>query len=148
LTQNHYCIGIPIINININKLDLLIGHYFSKNYEKLHTFVYSLKEKSSVKLPTFSFDVLVISENGNDAFTFGINGIINIDNKFKDYKKFPKFISLCSNKSEYEQILLKQRVTRIEVQSLDKHSSTNGFKCSFFIPFDRYLLLYFVGFLL
>ncbi|GES84877.1 hypothetical protein GLOIN_2v1731446 [Rhizophagus clarus] len=133
-----HCVGIPIVD----KKDSLIGHYFSNDYKELHTFSYSLREKRSVKLPKFSFNVLVIPKN-DPTFEKQISikkmdcNIVTVDNN--EFKIFPKFVSLCLNKSE--QILLKQRLAQIEVKFLDNKDSSRisarDLKCSFFIPFKR-----------
>ncbi|CAB4431661.1 unnamed protein product [Rhizophagus irregularis] len=138
----HYCIGIPIINTNniINKSDLLIGHHFSDGYNELYTFAYSLRDKKPVELPTSNFEVLVISnvQNHDSLFKEKLNDdIINFDNIDKACKNLPKFISLCSNKSENSDILLKQRLTQIKVRPLNSSLSHNFsyFSYLLFIPF-------------
>ncbi|PKY38392.1 hypothetical protein RhiirA4_451380 [Rhizophagus irregularis] len=142
--QNHYCIGIPVID----KSDLLIGHNFSNDCEKLYTFSYSLREKRCVKLPKFSFDILVISNNGSDLILFEKEMNSNVidfdDNIFKELKYVPNFISLCSKKGE--QIFPKQRFTQIKVKFLDNKNSSkkevygiresSDLKCLFFVPFE------------
>jgi hypothetical protein len=138
LSKSKRCIGTPIID---TESDLLIGHYFSKDYNKLYTFAYSLKGEKDVELPTFKFDVLVIPDNlDNDPtmILFGdkLNGSINFDNIEKNLKDRPKFVSLCSDKYE-QKILLKQTLTQIKVQCLGD-SPLCDFNYLLFIPFKRY----------
>jgi hypothetical protein len=144
--SNYYCVGIP----TVEKEDLLIGHYFSVDYKELRTFAYSLKEGKCVKLPTFSFDVLFIPKPDQSVPDKKIYIPFEKENIIveKEFKKFPKFISLYSDKSEYKQILLNQRLTKIKVQFLDNTNSPDDLKYSFFIPFKKVFLLYFVVFLL
>lgn len=140
-SSDYYYVGIPVVD----KKDSLIGHCFSNDYKELHTFAYSLREKRCERLPKFSFNVLAIPKctfkEQIKFFEKRMNdGIITVG-KYCDgeIKNFPKFISLCFNKSE--QILLKQRLAHITVKFLDKNSSkisARDFKCLFFIPFERY----------
>ncbi|GBB96069.1 hypothetical protein RclHR1_02680003 [Rhizophagus clarus] len=138
---NHYCVGIPVLD----KKDLLIGHYFSKEYKELRTFAYSFKEEKCVKLPAFSFDVLFIPKPERNDDEKKISDIplekkmITVENHYNKFKNFPKFISLYSEKSENEQILLNQQLTQIKVKFLNKNSSkisARDLKCSSFIPFE------------
>ncbi|RIA88945.1 hypothetical protein C1645_739029 [Glomus cerebriforme] len=137
-TESPYYIGIPVID----KSNLVIGHYFSNNSEKLYTFAYSLKDKKQVELPKFSFNILEITNYNNSLMVFEKNmnnNIIDFDkhDEFKKLKNIPKFVSLYSNKNKNGQILLKQRFTKIKVKSLDKKLSDDDvLKCSFFIPFE------------
>lgn len=146
------CIGIPVID----KSDLLIGHNFSSDYEKLYTFSYSLKEKKCANLPKFSFDILVIPNNVSNLILFEQNMNNNVidfdkhDDKFNELKYVPKFISSCSKKGKCEQIFLKQRFTQIKVKYLDNknspkknfYGSSDNLKCLFFVPFKRYFICY------
>ncbi|RIA78921.1 hypothetical protein C1645_842059 [Glomus cerebriforme] len=144
--ERPYYIGIPVIH-NSN---LVIGHYFSNNREKLYTFAYSLKKKQQVELPKFSFNILEITNYNNSLMMFEKNmnnSIIDLDkhDEFKKFKNIPKFVSLYSNKNKNGQILLKQMFTKIKVKSLDKKLSNDDvLKCSFFIPFERYFLSFLI----
>lgn len=150
-SSDYYCVGIPLVD----KKDSLIGHCFSNDYKELNTFAYSLREKRCERLPKFSFNVLAIPKE-DTTFTEQIkfseikkmnDSIINVgkhcDNEFNEFKNlnlkiFPKFISICLNKTyKNEKILLKQRLAQIKVKFLGENSQRD-FKCLFFIPFERY----------
>ncbi len=103
--------------IELNNLNnSIIGHYFSKKENKIeaNVFSYSLNKDKYVKLPSFRFQVLVISGrpviipfekkmNGN----FIVNNLLT--NVFK--KDVPIYISLYSNKNNCGPILLQQQST-------------------------------------
>ncbi|PKY14300.1 hypothetical protein RhiirB3_400100, partial [Rhizophagus irregularis] len=134
--SDYYYVGIPVVD----KKDSLIGHCFSNDYKELHTFAYSLRDRRCERLPKFSFNVLAIPHEATFKEQIKFvekkknDGIITVGKHYdNEFKKFPKFISLCFNKSE--QILLKQRLAQIKVKFLGENSQRD-FKCLFFIPFE------------
>ncbi|GES90202.1 hypothetical protein GLOIN_2v1729682 [Rhizophagus clarus] len=150
-------LGIPVLKeLNNQDESIVMGHYFSKNDDKIKVsvFSYSLKESKYVELPDFRFHILTVKST--DANNAGIIPFVKEKNLVKmksyvDLSKYnfplnPKYISLFYTDKNSGPVLFKQKKKRIKLEYLncecktcsvcmdiDKSYKSSDVKCAYFI---------------
>ncbi|PKK63268.1 hypothetical protein RhiirC2_855120 [Rhizophagus irregularis] len=149
------CFGMPVLTkLTTSNNSIIIGHHFFDAQEEnkigAYTFSYCSKDRRYVKLPNFTFYILVISDyctsNTYDIIPFEhqITKKPYIDLNSNVIDSPPKFISLYSTqKTNSESAFLKQNCKKIELVSINNNNiltnllkSKNDFEC---LTFDLYI---------
>ncbi|CAB4474380.1 unnamed protein product [Rhizophagus irregularis] len=131
------CFGMPVLTkLTTSNNSIVIGHHFFDAQEEnkigAYTFSYCSKDKRYVKLPNFTFYILVISDyrtsNTYDIIPFEhqITKKPYIDLNSNVIDSPPKFISLYSTqKTNSESAFLKQNCNKIELISINSNNSNS-----------------------
>lgn len=145
LIRDISCFGIPVLTeLDSSINSCVIGHHFFKEENKIGacTFSHCLKSNNCVKLPNFTFCILIISAN-----ITSVEYILENKSIFgKDTCVIPKFISLYFTKETYHgPIFLRQKIGQLKIESIDCKNNTcnictnnkltssgNNIKCIFF----------------
>ncbi|RGB37272.1 hypothetical protein C1646_666332 [Rhizophagus diaphanus] len=138
-TEEHICLGIPVLRELKPSFDsLVIGHHFF-NYQEsnrigTYTFSYCLKKNHYVELPEFTFHTLIIS-NYPDCNEYKIipfnckNSILDklLPFNFKNSSQpvIPKYISLHSSEDNCAPIFLKQKQNAIKIKYMKREVCEN-----------------------
>ncbi|CAB4442926.1 unnamed protein product [Rhizophagus irregularis] len=137
-TEEHICLGIPVLReLNPSFDSLIIGHHFF-NYQEsnrigAYIFSYCLKKNHYVELPEFTFHTLIISNypacneykiipfNCKSSFfdnllPFNFKYSVLLSNDNGPQPVIPKYISLHSREDNWAPIFLKQKQNEIKIK--------------------------------